>query len=152
MLHSGIATTVLLVATRYLQTSFFSQASLETRFFPRQVPSLQVPAVDRDATPASHGDAVHDGDVGHRQLVDCQVQGVLLLQVGGLQVEYCCRDFLPFLFFRLKKSHLVTCSSASPWYNDTTSPPLQKALPEHKQPHHHHHHHQHHPHHHHQHH
>ena len=67
--------------------------------FPRQVPSLQVPAVDRDATPASHGDAVHDGDVGHRQLVDCQVQGVLLLQVGGLQVEYCCRDFLPFLFF-----------------------------------------------------
>ena len=81
----------------------FSQASLETRFFPRQVPSLQVPAVDRDATPASHGDAVHDGDVGHRQLVDCQVQCVLLLQVGGLQVEYCCINFLPFLFFLTKR-------------------------------------------------
>ena len=31
------------------------------------------PAINRDATAAAHGDAIHDRDIGHRQLVDRQV-------------------------------------------------------------------------------
>ena len=80
MLHSGIATTVLLVATRYLDTRICPICAM-------QVPSHEVPAIYRDATPAPHGDPVHDGNIGHGQLADCQVQGVLLLQIGGLKVS-----------------------------------------------------------------
>ena len=46
---------------------------------------LRAPAINRDATAAAHGNAIHDRDIGHRQFVDRQVQGILLLQVGGLR-------------------------------------------------------------------
>ena len=67
MLHSGIATTVLLVATRYLESR---EGGLDVKKSPFH---LEVPAIDRDATPATHGDAVHDCHVRHSQLADRQV-------------------------------------------------------------------------------